>query len=171
MSEILDAVRRAGVNVARRKKALKTEMDLLKELVRAAAAEGYSIRQIEAAMPSQAIRKSHIARIVRGLPPARRSSEGNKAASLKRKALIAAFPEIPRATLAELSDWYGGQCAYCSEPGGSGQFDHVIPLSRGGPHVIENLVACCSRCNSLKARQTPEEWGRLPKLHPFKSVP
>jgi 5-methylcytosine-specific restriction endonuclease McrA len=26
----------------------------------------------------------------------------------------------------------------------------VIPRSRGGGHELENLLACCAKCNSLK---------------------
>lgn len=29
--------------------------------------------------------------------------------------------------------------------------DHVIPLSKGGTNDEENLVTCCSRCNSKKS--------------------
>lgn len=29
-------------------------------------------------------------------------------------------------------------------------FDHVVPRSAGGSNGIENLVRCCSRCNSAK---------------------
>ena len=39
-------------------------------------------------------------------------------------------------------------CAYCGEE--ANQVDHVIPRSKGGGHELDNLVACCSKCNSLK---------------------
>lgn len=29
--------------------------------------------------------------------------------------------------------------------------DHVIPLSKGGSNLMHNLVACCQKCNTLKA--------------------
>ncbi len=42
-------------------------------------------------------------------------------------------------------------CAYC---GKDIHFDptqdHVIPLSKGGPHTIDNVVPACRRCNSSK---------------------
>lgn len=47
-------------------------------------------------------------------------------------------------------------CKYCKGPGG--QHDHVTPLSRGGPHSIENIVPCCQKCNDSKLSKTPEEW-------------
>lgn len=37
--------------------------------------------------------------------------------------------------------------------------DHVIPRSRGGQTVWENLVACCHTCNRRKGDRTPEEAG------------
>lgn len=34
------------------------------------------------------------------------------------------------------------------------QVDHVIPVSKGGRSVLNNLVACCSDCNQLKKHYT-----------------
>ena len=58
----------------------------------------------------------------------------------------------------------GHRCQYC---GGSAEtLDHVLPRSRGGRHVWENLVAACRRCNHTKADRTLDELGwtlvRLP---------
>jgi 5-methylcytosine-specific restriction endonuclease McrA len=39
-------------------------------------------------------------------------------------------------------------CAYCGQE--ANQVDHVIARARGGGHDLDNLVACCARCNSLK---------------------
>jgi 5-methylcytosine-specific restriction endonuclease McrA len=36
--------------------------------------------------------------------------------------------------------------------------DHVIPLSRGGTHVPDNLVACCRSCNRSKSNKLVHEW-------------
>lgn len=43
-------------------------------------------------------------------------------------------------------------CQYCGAKVGmrSGTRDHVMPRSKGGPDVIENVVAACRRCNSAK---------------------
>jgi 5-methylcytosine-specific restriction endonuclease McrA len=43
----------------------------------------------------------------------------------------------------------GGRCVYCGAAATS--LDHVIPRSRGGEHIWDNVVASCSRCNHLKA--------------------
>lgn len=49
------------------------------------------------------------------------------------------------------------QCQYCAGPAES--IDHVVPRSRGGLHVWENVVAACRRCNLRKAASLPEEAG------------
>ena len=50
-------------------------------------------------------------------------------------------------------------CQYC---GGAFQaevltFDHIIPRSKGGPHVWTNVVSACIPCNHRKAGSTPAE--------------
>jgi 5-methylcytosine-specific restriction endonuclease McrA len=42
----------------------------------------------------------------------------------------------------------GGRCQYCAGPAES--IDHVVPRSRGGEHVWENVVAACRACNTRK---------------------
>jgi 5-methylcytosine-specific restriction endonuclease McrA len=42
----------------------------------------------------------------------------------------------------------GGHCAYCE--GHASTVDHVVPRSRGGEHVWENVVAACRACNTRK---------------------
>jgi len=37
--------------------------------------------------------------------------------------------------------------------------DHVVPRSRGGTSVWENVVCSCHRCNRLKGGRTPAEAG------------
>jgi hypothetical protein len=51
---------------------------------------------------------------------------------------------------------YGGLCAYCPNPWK--QFDHVVPVSRGGRHSIGNLVPACVRCNTSKNDALVMEW-------------
>lgn len=56
----------------------------------------------------------------------------------------------------------GNRCMYCGKaPKGHERLtlDHVIPVSRGGKGVWENLVACCSDCNQRKDNKTPAEAG------------
>jgi 5-methylcytosine-specific restriction endonuclease McrA len=51
----------------------------------------------------------------------------------------------------------GGHCQYCGRA--AENVDHVVPRSRGGPHVWENVVAACERCNAHKKDRTPDEAG------------
>jgi len=50
-----------------------------------------------------------------------------------------------------------GKCIYC---GISGKLtlDHILPISRGGPDIIENTVMVCKSCNSSKGAKRLYEW-------------
>lgn len=52
------------------------------------------------------------------------------------------------------------QCHWCHKDfaGNKVTIDHVIPLSRGGKHRRDNLVAACQSCNSSKSDKLPNEW-------------
>lgn len=53
------------------------------------------------------------------------------------------------------------KCQYCHKQLKTHQlnWDHVLPRSRGGATVWENIVAACYPCNTKKADRTPEEAG------------
>lgn len=53
-----------------------------------------------------------------------------------------------------------GICYYCGKkfPPSELTMDHVIPVSRGGRSVKENLVPCCKECNNKKKYLLPMEW-------------
>jgi 5-methylcytosine-specific restriction endonuclease McrA len=51
----------------------------------------------------------------------------------------------------------GGECQYCGSRAES--IDHVVPRSRGGQHVWENVVAACRRCNTSKRDRYLHETG------------
>lgn len=57
-----------------------------------------------------------------------------------------------------------GVCQYCGSRADS--IDHVVPRSRGGEHVWENVVAACGRCNARKRdhllEDTPMRLRRRP---------
>ena len=58
-----------------------------------------------------------------------------------------------------------GRCQYCGRP--AENVDHVVPRSRGGPHVWENVVAACERCNAHKKDRTPDEAGMALTRRPY----
>ena len=42
-------------------------------------------------------------------------------------------------------------CPYCgSDLGLDAHLDHIYPVSKGGLSIVENLVWCCSACNTTK---------------------
>lgn len=59
-------------------------------------------------------------------------------------------------------------CQYCGYRGPGLTIDHVIPKDRGGKTDWDNLVACCTRCNSKKGNRTPEEAGMTLRKRPRK---
>ena len=67
-----------------------------------------------------------------------------------------------------------GRCQYCGDSARQLTLDHVVPRSRKGPHVWENVVAACIPCNHKKAGRTPREAGmrllcapKAPRPNPF----
>jgi 5-methylcytosine-specific restriction endonuclease McrA len=57
------------------------------------------------------------------------------------------------------------RCQYCGRRGTAFDLtlDHILPRSRGGRTVAENLVTSCQACNNRKGDRTPEE-ARMPLL-------
>lgn len=55
------------------------------------------------------------------------------------------------------------RCYLCGEwaPVGHRHVDHVMPLSKGGPHVSWNLAVVCDKCNLQKSAKLPAEFGLL----------
>lgn len=41
-------------------------------------------------------------------------------------------------------------CTYCGERGKVLECDHIIPVTRGGSHDIDNLTTACKPCNQSK---------------------
>lgn len=59
------------------------------------------------------------------------------------------------------------ECQYCGSRDKL-TIDHVIPKSRGGKDVWENLVAACVPCNNRKGSRTPDEAGIQLARQPFR---
>ncbi|MFZ0322788.1 MAG: HNH endonuclease [Actinomycetes bacterium] len=60
----------------------------------------------------------------------------------------------------------GGRCVYCGAVATS--LDHVVPRSRGGAHVWENVVSACRRCNHLKADRSVNDLGWRMRTRPWR---
>lgn len=60
-------------------------------------------------------------------------------------------------------------CQYCGvvvdfENKNSWQIDHIIPISRGGNHSIENLKLACRSCNASKKNRNLERFRAIKAL-------
>ena len=38
------------------------------------------------------------------------------------------------------------------------QIEHVVPISKGGAHDIDNIVPACAACNSSKGAKDMDSW-------------
>jgi 5-methylcytosine-specific restriction endonuclease McrA len=52
---------------------------------------------------------------------------------------------------------FDNRCAYCGADGDL-HIEHFIPISKGGPHAIGNIIPACKPCNFAKYNHDPEEW-------------
>lgn len=64
----------------------------------------------------------------------------------------------------------GWRCQYCGTTGRL-TLDHVVPRSRGGDSVWENVVASCAPCNLRKGDRLPEEAQMHPQVKPRPPAP
>lgn len=55
-------------------------------------------------------------------------------------------------------------CAYCGEA--ANEVDHVHPRVLGGTDDLDNLVACCRRCNASKGKRSDAGFSARPSTPP-----
>src|ERR1041385_6615941 len=60
----------------------------------------------------------------------------------------------------------GWRCMYCGTTASKLTLDHVVPRSRGGDSVWENVVTSCAPCNMRKGTRRPEEFSMAPRPKP-----
>lgn len=73
-------------------------------------------------------------------------------------------------TAKRLRERDGGECCYCGVSldferkqmgqgvGNGATIEHIIPISRGGAHVWENVTLACRDCNFQKGSRSLDEW-------------
>ncbi|MGH3131642.1 MAG: HNH endonuclease, partial [Gaiellaceae bacterium] len=85
---------------------------------------------------------------------------------------LVTYVRVPRAVQRKISRRAlfardGWRCAYCGTAGGRLTLDHVVPRSRGGESIWENVVTSCAPCNLRKGNRLLEETAmrllRIPK--------
>src|SRR4051795_4677482 len=75
---------------------------------------------------------------------------------------LVTYVRVPRAVQRKISRRAlfardGWRCVYCGSSSGRLTLDHVVPRSRGGDSVWENVVTSCAPCNMKKGNRLPEE--------------
>lgn len=97
-------------------------------------------------------RQSEIVRLSR-----RRHPETHRAIQARRRAhQRGAVGTVTAKEWTELKLRHGNRCLGCgrSEPEIRLTMDHVIPISKGGIHTIENIQPLCGSCNSKKGTRS-----------------
>lgn len=88
----------------------------------------------------------------------------NREKSRRRKARLksATYAKIKPKQLRQRFDDFDGCCAYCGKKLEWGARDchieHILPLSKGGGHVLSNIVYACKTCNFNKHNHDAEQW-------------
>jgi len=69
----------------------------------------------------------------------------------RRRARLIAAPinDFTAEQWAEMQEYFGFRCAYCGQEADL-TMDHVVPISKEGPHTQSNIVPACQSCNSSK---------------------
>ena len=104
----------------------------------------------------------------------------NRAIRVPRVILLQGYDRVPRRYVRfsrfNIYSRDQNRCQYCGRqfPRAELNLDHVVPRSKGGTSIWDNVVCSCHRCNRLKGGRTPAEAGmrlirqpRRPQWTPF----
>lgn len=85
-----------------------------------------------------------------------REKSKRRKALLKGNVLTQVKPSAIRSRYAEFDNC----CAYCGKQHKAMdlQIEHFVPISKGGTHVLSNIVPACKPCNSSKTDHDAEAW-------------
>src|ERR671919_734377 len=89
---------------------------------------------------------------------------------------LVAYVRVPRAVQRKISRRAlfardGWRCAYCGTTAGRLTLDHVVPRSRGGDSIWENVVTSCAPCNLKKGNRLLEEARMVLRTKPRAPAP
>lgn len=131
---------------------------------RAYMAARYSMRKKELQAAQAAYRRRDPQRIAQQKSRyAKANPEVVRASNAARRALAKSVCVAPKISFKAIAQAHGYQCFYCGTAVDplkrrALHIDHVVPLSRGGAHAVENLVCSCAGCNLSKGAMTGEEF-------------
>ena len=100
----------------------------------------YRLENLEAVRASNIKYKKENPAKANALSAKRRARKRNAKGSISAKEWVA------------LVEYYGGLCLKCGAA--EATMDHIIPLSCGGDHSIDNVQPLCRKCNSTKGTKT-----------------
>ena len=85
-----------------------------------------------------------------------REKSKRRKARLKGNVLIQIKPYAIRSRYAEFDNC----CAYCGKQHKAMdlEIEHFVPISKGGTHVLSNIVPACKSCNSSKTYHDAKAW-------------
>ena len=82
--------------------------------------------------------------------PKKRSEQETKRRVLEKNVSV---NDLTAAQWRAIKEIYRWRCAYCNKKTVALTQDHIIPLSKGGNHTMENIVPACRPCNSKKGNR------------------
>lgn len=87
--------------------------------------------------------------------------EVNRVSELRRRAAKKSIV-ADKFSMNDIITVYGNNCVYCG--GKFEHIDHYVPLSKGGPHSLNNVRPSCESCNLRKGSKMPEDFERQVNL-------
>ena len=86
-----------------------------------------------------------------------RGREVRSAIKARRRALEAIDCSLTLVEWEKIKSAYEYACAYCGIVSSELTRDHIVPLTKGGHHIKDNIVPACRPCNSRKGNRL--NWG------------
>jgi 5-methylcytosine-specific restriction endonuclease McrA len=89
---------------------------------------------------------------------------------------LLSYVHVPRAVKRKISRRAlfardGWRCGYCGSSTSKLTLDHIVPRSRGGESVWENVVSSCAPCNHRKANRLLTEAEMALRISPRPPAP
>lgn len=93
------------------------------------------------------------------LDPSRRIYNREKSKRRKAKMKGNVVAQVSAQQIRDRFAEFNGCCAYCGAEGDL-HIEHFIPISKGGTHVLGNILPACQPCNYSKTAYDGEQWYR-----------